>query len=126
LSGEFARFEIEINHGSSGNLENSVADFETNRYFVVSKQLQELYTSANFTWDAVTVVKIYACVIDAGNPSQDYYVALDAIRLENVATVNPLYGLTGYSIIKNDAAETIVKSPNTSNYVEFRFSIGVT
>jgi hypothetical protein len=125
-TGEFARFEAELNHGSSGNLENSIADFETNRYFVISKQLQELYTSANFTWDAVTVVKIYACVIDSGVPSENYYIALDAMRLENVATVNPLYGLTGYSIIKNDNAETIVKSPNTSNYVEFRFSIGVT
>ena len=46
--------------------------------------------------------------------------------LENVATINPLYGLTGYSVIKTDNAETIIKSPNTSNYVEFRFSIGVT
>ncbi len=125
-TGEFARFEAEINQGSSGNLENSIADFATNRYFVVSKQLQELYTSANFTWNAVTVVKIYACVIDGGVPSDDYYVALDAIRLENVATINPLYGLTGYSIIKTDGAETITKSPNTSNYIEFRFSIGVT
>ena len=123
---EFARFEAEINQGSSGNLENSIADFETNRYFVVSKQLQELYTSANFTWNAVTTVKIYACVIDSDLPSENYYIALDALRLENIATVNPLYGLTGYSIIKNDNAETIVKSPNTSNYVEFRFSVGVT
>ena len=124
-SGEFARFEAEINHGTSGNPE-LVQDFQTNRYFVVSKQLQELYTSPNFTWDAVTVVKIYGCVIDSGVPSEDYYIALDAMRLENIATVNPLYGLTGYSIIKNDNAETIIKSPNTSNYVEFRFSIGVT
>ena len=125
LGGEFARFEAEINHGTSGN-PDIVQDFLTNRYFVVTKQLQELYTSANFTWNAVTVVKIYACVIDAGVPSEDYYVALDAIRLENVATVNPLYGLTGYSVIKTDGAETIIKSPNTSNYIEFRFSIGVT
>jgi hypothetical protein len=122
---EFARFEAEIDHGTSGNPE-LVQDFETNRYFVVTKQLQELYTSANFTWNAVTVVKIYACVIDGGIPSEDYYIALDAIRLENVATVNPLYGLTGYSVIKTDGAETIIKSPNTSNYIEFRFSIGVT
>ena len=125
-SGEFARFEAEINQGSSGNLENSIADFETNRYFVVSKQLQELYTTANFTWTDVTVVKIYACVIDAGLPSSDYYVSLDAIRLENIATVNPLYGLTGYSVVRTDDAESIIKSPNTNNYVEFRFSIGVT
>ena len=128
---EFARFEAEVAHGSSGNLENAIADFQTNRYFVVSKQLQDLYTTSGFTWDLVTIVKIYACVItdESGEfdvPSNNYYIALDAMRLENIATTNPLYGLTGYSIIKNDAAETIVKSPNTSNYVEFRFSIGVT
>jgi hypothetical protein len=123
-SGEFARFEAEINHATSGNTESS-QDFETNRYFTVSKELQELYTTANFTWDAVTVVKIYACIIDGDAPSEDYYIALDAMRLENTQTVNPLYGLTGYSIVKNDNAETIVKSPNTSNYVEFRFTVGV-
>ena len=123
-SGEFARFEAEINHADSGNTESS-QDFETNRYFIVSKELQELYTTANFTWDAVTVVKIYASVIDAGVPSEDYYIALDAMRLENTQTTNPLYGLTGYSVVKNDNAETITKSPNTSNYVEFRFTVGV-
>ena len=128
---EFARFEAEVAHGSSGNLENAIADFQTNRYFVVSKQLQDLYTTSGFTWDLVTIVKIYACVItdESGEfdvPSNNYYIALDAMRLENIATTNPLYGLTGYSVIKNDNAETIIKSPNTSNYVEFRFSVGVT
>jgi len=121
----YARFEVDIEDGFDGY------DFETNRYFVVSKQLQELYTTQNFTWEAVTVVKIYACVIDTGVsggalPSSDYYIALDALRLENIATTNPLYGLTGYSVIKNDTSATIIKSPNTSNYIEFRFSIGVT
>jgi hypothetical protein len=119
---EYARFEAEVIDDSSGG----AYDFSTERYFVVTKQLQELYTSANFTWNAVTVVKIYACVIDAGVPSNNYYVALDAMRLENIATVNPLYGLTGYSVIQNIDASTIVKSPNTSNYIEFRFSVGVT
>jgi hypothetical protein len=119
---DYARFEAEVIDDSSGG----AYDFSTERYFVVTKQLQELYTSANFTWNAVTVVKIYACVIDAGVPSSNYYVALDAMRLENVATVNPLYGLTGYSVIQNIDASPIVKSPNTSNYIEFRFSVGVT
>ena len=128
---EFARFEAEVAHGSSGNLENAIAYFQTNRYFVVSKQLQDLYTTSGYTWDLVTIVKIYACVItdESGEfdvPSNNYYIALDAMRLENIATTNPLYGLTGYSVIKNDNAETIIKSPNTSNYVEFRFSVGVT
>jgi hypothetical protein len=121
----YARFEVDIEHDVDGY------DFETNRYFVVKKQLQELYTTQNFTWEAVTVVKIYACILDSTGtggpfPSPDYYIALDALRLENIATTNPLYGLTGYSVIKNDTSTTIIKSPNTSNYIEFRFSIGVT
>jgi hypothetical protein len=120
---EFARFEIELENGSGTG---GTYDFSTNRYFVVSKQLQELYQTQGFTWNAVTVVKIYACVLVSDVPSDNYYIALDALRLENIATTNPLYGLTGYSVIKNADAETIVKSPNTSNYIEFRFSVGVT
>jgi hypothetical protein len=124
VDGEYARFEAELNNGSSLSLPLD-DEFETNRYYVVSKQLQDLYTSANFNWNDVSVVKIYVSVIDNGNPSSDYYVALDAMRLENIATKNPLYGLTGYTIIQNTDGEAIIKSPNTNNYIEFRFSIGV-
>ena len=122
-SGEFARFEIELDNGSGTG---AVHDFATNRYYVATTQLQELYQTQGFTWNAVTVVKIYACAIVSDVPSGDYYIALDALRLENIATTNPLYGLTGYSVVKNTDAETIIKSPNTSNYIEFRFSVGVT
>lgn len=117
----FARFEVELVNGTGPGQ----YDFDTNRYFVISKQLQDLYVSPNFTWDAVTVAKIYVTTISGGVPSADHYVALDAMRLENVSSLNPLYGLTGYSVIQNDTASSIVKSPNTSNYIEFRFSIGV-
>ena len=133
---QYARFEGELNQGSSGGLANSegeyntIADFEENRYFVITKKLQDLYQTANFSWEVATVVKIYACVItdESGEfnvPSDNYYIALDAMRLENTQTLNPLYGLTGYSVVKNEDEETVIKSPNTSNYVEFRFSIGV-
>jgi hypothetical protein len=122
-SGEFASFEAELENGSGTG---GTYDFENNRYFVITKRLEELYQSSGFTWNAVTVVKIYACVLVSDNPSDDYYIALDALRLENTQTINPLYGLTGYSIVKNTDAETIIKSPNTSNYLEFRFSVGVT
>ena len=121
-SGEYARFEAEITNGT----DPGEYDLTENRYIVVSKQLQELYTSANFTWNAVTVAKIYVSTIYNGAVSNNYYVALDSMRLENIGTVNVLYGLTGYSVIQNPDAESIIKSPNTSNYVEFRFSIGVT
>lgn len=59
----------------------------------------------------------------------EYFISLDAIRIDNVGTVNPLYGMIGYSIIQdqlNNPAETIVKSPNTNNYIEFRYILDVT
>lgn len=55
-----------------------------------------------------------------------YFIALDAIRLDNVGTPNPLYGMTGYSIIQNTDATTILKTENTTNYIEFRFVLDVT
>jgi hypothetical protein len=100
-------------------------DFDTNRYVVVTKELQELFKTSNFTWSSVRVVKVSASVIDGGQPSDDFYVCLDALRLENVSTINPLYGLTGYSVIKNSNALPIIKAPNTENYIEFRFAMDV-
>jgi hypothetical protein len=58
--------------------------------------------------------------------SKDYYLALDALRFDNISTVNPLYGLSGYSIIQNADELSIVKSPNTNNYIEYRFILDVT
>lgn len=120
-SGENARFEVDMINGTG----EGEYDLDSNRYHVITKQLQDLYTTPGFNWNAVTIVKAYASTIVAGVVSEDYYVALDAMRLENVSTVNALYGLTGYSVIKNTDQVTIVKSPNTANYVEFRFAIGV-
>jgi hypothetical protein len=120
-TGEYARFEAELINGT----DPGEYDFTSSRYFVISKQLQELYTSANFTWDAVNVVKIYVSTLISGTASNNYYIGLDAMRLENIATVNPLYGLIGYSVVKTPDAETIIKSPNKSNYVEFRFVVDV-
>jgi len=55
-----------------------------------------------------------------------FYVALDALRVDNINTVNPLYGLIGYSIIQDELEQSIVKSPNTTNFVEYRFVLDVT
>jgi hypothetical protein len=119
--GQFARFQVNINNGTGAGQH----DFSTNRYVVATKQLQELYKSAGFTWSQVDVVKIYACVIDNGSPTDNFYIGLDALKLENTSSSNPLYGMTGYSVIKNKDAATIVKSANTTNYIEFRFALDV-
>ncbi len=120
-AGSYARFEVNLDNGTG----EGQHDFVNNRYVVVSKRLEDLYKTSDFTWNSVDVVKVYVCVTDGGVPSDQYYVALDALRLENVSTVNALYGLTGYSIVRTTGAKPIVKAPNTSNFVEFRFAIGV-
>ena len=118
---KFARFEAVVDNGTGAGQH----DFSTNRYCIVTKQRQELYTTSNFTWTSADTINIYASVVDSGSESDDFYVVLDAVRFENLNTPNPLYGLIGYSVIQNDTAETVVKSTNTSNYVEFKFAIGV-
>ncbi len=99
----------------------------SNRYMVIKKKLKDLKKSGSFTWSIADVVSVYVCITDdAGNPSDDYYVALDALRLENVSdTNNPVYGLTGYSEIRTDGAKTITKLANTTKFIEFRFAVGV-
>jgi hypothetical protein len=64
-------------------------------------------------------------VTEAGSPSDLFYVCLDGLRLENTTSTNSLYGLTGYSVIKSVGAKPIIKSANTTNYIEFRFALGV-
>jgi hypothetical protein len=116
----FARLEVE--------LDPSDVDFVTNRYIVVTKTLGELVKSNTFTWNTINVIKIYAMVYDAtgsGLPSNQFYIALDGLRLENVTAQNPLYGMTGYTVIKTENAQTITKEANTSNIVEFRYGLDV-
>ena len=118
---KFARLEVDISNGTGVGQH----DFANNRYCVVTKELQDLYTATGFSWTAVDTVNIYTTITDSGSPSGNFYLMLDALRFENLNTINPLYGLVGYSVVQNVDAETITKSPNTSNYVEFKFSIGV-
>ncbi len=200
---EYARFQTKLTNGVDG------VDFSTNRYFVVTKKLQDLATTSGFSWNKVNYVKIYTSttekkfiatkertnnivtiststahglvagdivqVYDSTQPtisgiftvatattssftytapgtnipqvgysppysnnqivqvvSENAYVALDGLRMENVNTQNPLYGLVGYSLIKNTTVQnpsigsTITKSPNSNNYIEFRFTLDVT
>lgn len=122
---EFASTDV-TNDGQWARFEVNLEDYDfSNRYVVITKKLEELYKSASFTWDAVNVVRIFACAIKDGDPSPDYFILLDGLRLENTSNSSPLYGLTGYTVVKTVNSETIIKSPNTSNYIEFRFGLGV-
>lgn len=121
LAGQYARFEVNLENGAG----TEAHDFDTNRYVVIQKNIEELYTSAGFTWNTVDVIKVYASAIKDGVASDDFYVFLDALRLDNTSSVNPLYGLTGYSVIRNTDSKTITKLANTTNFIEFRFAMEV-
>lgn len=123
---QYASFAVNIDHTafSSGTAPEE-KNFTQNRYFVSSKQIQDLYYTPGFNWNTANTARVYAEVSKDGEGSSDYYIAIDGMRLENLTTTNPLYGLTGYSVIKSDGALPIVKSSNTSNYIEFRIAIGV-
>lgn len=117
----YAQFQVDETSGVGGT-----QDFSENRYFVITKTLEQLIKSTSFSWNAVNVIKIWASVLDdQGEPSSDYYIALDALRLENVSSTNPLYGMTGYSVVKTPDLLPIVKVSNTASLVEFRFAIDV-
>jgi hypothetical protein len=123
---EYARFEVDIDdEGYSAGTALETINFATNRYVVSSKSLKDLNKTDNFDWREVSVAKIYACVTEAGSPSDLFYVCLDGLRLENITSTNSLYGLTGYSVIKSVGSKPIIKSANTTNYIEFRFALDV-
>lgn len=116
---QYARMQVVLKETDLG------VDFQNNRYFVSSVALQDLLKTSGFTWSVVDTVKFYVSVIKDEVVSDDYYVCLDALRLENITSSNPVYGLSGYSVIKNANSETIIKNANTTNHIEFRFGMDV-
>jgi hypothetical protein len=123
---EYARLEIDIDDQAySAGTASETINFALNRYVVSRKALRDLKKTDGFDWREVATVKIYSCVTEAGSPSDLFYVCLDGLRLENITSTNSLYGLTGYSVIKSVGSKPIVKSANTTNYIEFRFSLDV-
>jgi len=125
VPGAYARMEARVDHINN----DSQYDFDTNRYFVVSKKINELNTTNGFPWKSVDTIKIYSQVLtgitNADTLSGSHYIALDALRVESKNNLNPAYGLTGYTVIRNIDSLPIIKNPNTSNYIEFRFELDV-
>jgi hypothetical protein len=117
----FARMEIVLNQS------DPEVNFTANRYFVVKRKLGDLVRSPSFTWRTVNSARIYATVLQNGQstPSDNFYIGLDGLRFENTTIKNPLYGLTGYSIIKTPDGRPVIKESNTSNSIEFRYGLDI-
>lgn len=81
------------------------------------------YTSSDFSPSEIRVCRIFVQITASPN-AQSHYVCFDGFRIENT-TENPLYKMSGYSVIRNTTGVPVVKLPNTNNYVDFRFGLGV-
>jgi hypothetical protein len=127
-SGQTARFYAT----ATSTVHGGHANFATNRYFVISTEIKDLIKSSGFAWSQVNAVRVYSVVLVPSNPggtdfekSANFYVSLDAIRLDNINSYNPLYGMTGYTVVKTPDKRPIIKLPNTSSLIEFRLAVGV-
>lgn len=123
---ETAKFRTEI----SSTLIGGSADFANNRYHVLTADIKDLIKSSGFLWSQVNSLRVYSAVLESDGQggfisSDKFYSALDAIRLDNINSYSPIYGLTAYTVIKNLDARPIVKLPNTNSLVEFRLAVGV-
>lgn len=123
-SSQYARFEVDLQNGT-GSIENGFHDFANNRYVVVTKQLKDLSKTPSFNWGDVSVIKVYVSTFEDGVITDKYFVALDALRLDNVSTISPVYGLTGYSTITDPNKLPLSKELNTATLTEFRFGMDV-
>jgi hypothetical protein len=101
-------------------------------YAVEESALKDLTVTDNFTWSSVNTIKIYVYVSGSsgsGISPSDYFIALDAIKFENLSNTDARYGLAGYTVAKNaSTGDTskgvpIIKHEDTASYVEFRFSL---
>lgn len=113
----YAQIDKTITNGTSAGQ----YDLTNNRYVVIDTEIQDMTYGATFAWNQVTKVTIEV----VSSTTTGHWIALDGIRLENVATTNPVYGLTGYSVLKTSDLLPVIKQENTSNYVEFRFALDI-
>jgi hypothetical protein len=122
FEGQSAQLTVDLSN-SEDPVENESWNFAENRFVVAKARLQDLPQTQSFNWASVELVKIFVSVIDGGAPSDDYYISLDALRVENLSTQNPVYGMSAYSVVKTEDGNSIVKNLNTNNLTEFRFGL---
>jgi len=118
---QYANFAINLDNGTSAGQ----WDFANNRYVVASTKLSALTKAGGFSWSNVKYVLIYVCVNNNSTGAGNFFVSLDAMRLENVSSFNNVYGLTAYTVTKTTDGLPIIKSDNSSSFIEFKYAVGI-
>lgn len=111
---------------ASVNIDLVSADFASSRYKIISKKISDFTVDAGFNWSNINLIRFYISTLNSGATTDLYFIAIDGIRIDNVTTLNPIYGMVGYNVLKSSDALPIIKQPNTTSFIEYRFGIGVT
>lgn len=127
---EFYRNETSTTSGyAKAEIQINGSEFINNRYKVIEIPISSLITSPDFASQQIRIARIFSSVIHTLSSQQktspSHYVELEGLRIENDTTENPVYGMVGYSIVRNTNGIPIYKFENTDNYVEFRFNLDV-
>lgn len=109
---------------------NSLAN---SRYNVESFQIKSL-TAVGTAPTLFNVNRVrFSISKTSGSATETHWLLLDGLRIDNTASFNSSFGLVAYKVIVNPVTignttlgMPIVKSSNTTNFVEFRFSLDVT
>ena len=127
---EFYRNETSITSGyAKAEIYIDGTDFAGDRYKVIEIPISDLITTPDFSSQQIRVARVFSSVVYTTGGQQMaspvHYVELEGIRLENDTTVNPVYGMVGYSVVRTGDGQPLYKFQNTNNYVEFRFNLDV-
>ena len=105
--------------------EDLTFDSKVNRYVLATRKISQFVKDTNFSFANINLVKIYTCVVVNGEPSPNFYVIYDGMRIDNISSLNPLYSMVGYTAVQTSNGYPILKAESTSNYIEYRLGIGV-
>lgn len=127
---EFYRNETSITSGfAKAEIYIEGTEFAGDRYKVVEIPISALVTTPDFSSQQIRVARVFSSVIYTTGGQQMaspvHYVELEGMRLENDTTINPVYGMVGYSVVRTNDGQPLYKFQNTNNYVEFRFNLDV-
>jgi hypothetical protein len=105
--------------------EDLTFDSKVNRYVLATRKISQFVKDTNFSFANINLVKIYTCVVVNGEPSPNFYVIYDGMKIDNISSLNPLYSMVGYTAVQTSNGYPILKPESTSNYIEYRLGIGV-
>lgn len=108
------------------------ANTSTSRYRTESFQIKDLSaSSSSATLSNINDIQI-SIAKTSGSATETYWLLLDGLRVDAVSSYNSSFDLVAYRQIVNyktinsaQVGSPIVKETNTTNFIEFRFSLDV-